>query len=315
MLKKVTYFFLLSFLLLLFNHAFREKVISTLSTQFISHGISSSTALLEDHTSVTLWATHLPLSSFYQSSCQESAADHQAGDSLLKKQPKPLVEGMSIYYPWKSFSGPLSPITKDYFRCRGSSLNPPIPILQDGKIVNNIFDCGGADSHSLPLRYDNEFIYPILLELLNTLQRTIGKSVIITSGHRCPIHNRYVDSSIKNSLSKHTIGAEVNFYIQGMEREPHLIIACIEEFYKNHPRYGNDRKDYSPLIRYEKETDVSTKPWMNKEVFIKYYLPHEGRNGDNRHPFPYFSIQVRFDRERQLKVTVSPQDIERYLRY
>ena len=30
-----------------------------------------------------------------------------------------------------------------------------------------------------------------------------------------------------------------------------------------------------------------TIPWFNKEIFIKLYRKSEGRDGDNRHPYPY----------------------------
>jgi hypothetical protein len=55
------------------------------------------------------------------------------------------------------------------------------------------------------------------------------------------------------------------------------------------------------------ESDVSTPPWYNKEILIKLYLKNEGRDFDNRHPYPYVSIQVRFDRELNEKVVCSWQ--------
>ncbi len=220
-----------------------------------------------------------------------------------------------IVYPWKNYTLAFSPITKEYFRCRGSSLNPPIPVYQDGKVSTNIFDCGGTSAHSLPIRNGKEFIYPILLELLNYIQRVMKKAVVITSGHRCPIHNKYVDASSKNMFSKHLIGAEVSFYIKGAEKSPDAVLSCIEDFYRTHSRYAQNLKEYLPLVRYDRETDTSLKPWMNKEIFIKFYLPTEGRNRDNTHPYGYFSLQVRFDRERQIKVTVTPQESEMFERY
>lgn len=218
-------------------------------------------------------------------------------------------------YPWESSGkGKISPITKEYFRCRGSDLNPPIPILKDGKVVENIFDCHGADSHSLPIRHEKEFIYPILIELVNEIQSATGKPVIITSGHRCPSHNRYVDAEAKNQASKHQIGAEVTFYVAGLEHNPEVVLNSIFAFYGSTPRYASEGKEYTQFERYDKETDVSTKPWMNKEILIKLYMPHEGRNTDNRHPFPYLSIQVRFDRETNMRVAYSPTDAQHFLR-
>jgi hypothetical protein len=53
---------------------------------------------------------------------------------------------------------------------------------------------------------------------------------------------------------------------------------------------------------------------MNKEILIKFYMPNEGRNADNRHPFPYLSIQVRFDRETNMRVAYSRADAQYFLR-
>lgn len=218
-------------------------------------------------------------------------------------------------YPWDlNKKGRISLITKEYFRCHGSPLNPPIPIIQDGKAIENIFDCHGADTHSLPIRHEKEFIFPILLELVNEIQTATGKPVIITSGHRCPAHNRYVDLSPKNQASKHLIGAEVSFYVAELEKNPEIVLQTIFAFYRSNPRYAAAGKEYTEFARYEKEVDVSTKPWLNKEIFIKLYFPHEGRDGDNRHPFPYFSIQVRFDRDTNMPVAYSPQEAEHFLR-
>ena len=218
-------------------------------------------------------------------------------------------------YPWESNrKGKISPVTKEYFRCKGSSLNPPIPIIRDGKVIENVFDCRGAESHSLPIRHEQEFIYPILLELVNEIQEATGKPVIITSGHRCPAHNRYIDLSPKAQASKHQIGAEVSFYVAELERNPEIILNAIFAFYRSNPRYAAEGAAYTQFERYDKEVDVTTKPWLNKEILIKIYLPHEGRDGDNRHPFPYFSIQVRFDKDTNMRVAYAPADAQHFLR-
>lgn len=218
------------------------------------------------------------------------------------------------HYPWQHGAlGPLHPITKEYFRCKGSILNPPKITCKDGRELFRLYDCGGHQHHSLPLREGKEFIYPILLELLNRLQITLNRPVIITSGHRCPLHNAYIDSGPKNSASKHTIGAEVDFYVHGLEQKPELVIKEIMQFYATEPRYEG-KKEYVEFRRYEKPTDTSTVPWYNKEVFLKVWYPHEGRNEDNPHPHPYLTIQVRFDHERSSRVVYSPQEAQAYLR-
>ncbi len=215
-----------------------------------------------------------------------------------KQMPPPL-------YPWSDMRvSHLPMITKEFFRCKGSPLNPERAIERNGK-TERISDCGGTDRHSLPLKEDREFIYPILITLLNHVQSKTQKRVVITSGHRCPEHNTYVDPSSQNSYSKHLIGAEVSFYVQGMENEPATIVDILADYYKNDSPF-KDKEEYFPLQRYEKkDTNVSTPPWYNKEVFIKLFKREEGRNFDNRHPFPYLAIQVRYDADSNERVTYS----------
>lgn len=203
-------------------------------------------------------------------------------------------------YPWEEkFIGNYPKITKDFFRCNGSYLNPPVVISSnDDEKPNSYYDCGGYSSHGLSIHDDQEFIYPVLIDLLNYLQEQTNKRVIITCGHRCPKHNVYSDQSKLNTISKHMIGAEVDFYIQGMENNPEEIVQLIMDYYKN---YADD--NYREFRRYDKEdTNVSTPPWYNKEVFIKLFKKNEGRDFDNQHPYPYISVQVRYDRDKKKRV-------------
>lgn len=205
-------------------------------------------------------------------------------------------------YPWEvGNTGKYPKITKEFFKCKGNNLNPPRIMLADGKETTRCYDCGGGLKHSLPLRDGKEFIYPILIDLMNHVQTKTGKRVVITSGHRCPEHNAYVDSTPENQYSKHMIGAEVSFYVQGLENSPEQIVKILMEYYK-----GKKEKDLQEFKRYEKkDTNVSISPWYNQEVFIKLFGKKEGRNFDNRHPYAYISVQVRFDAERKEKVTYS----------
>ena len=217
-------------------------------------------------------------------------------------------------YPWqKNATGKIQTITKEYFCCKGSNVNPPRLVLQGTKELERFYDCGGVEKHSLPLRSDKEFIYPILIELLNAIQAKTKKQVIITSGHRCPSHNSWVDPSPQNATSKHTIGAEVDFYVSGLENNPEEVIRIIVDFYKNNPRYAG-QKGYQEFQHFEKETNTRKKPLYNKEIFIKQFAKDEGRNFDNRHPYPYVSIQVRFDRDRNLRVMYSWDQSQQFLR-
>ena len=84
-------------------------------------------------------------------------------------------------YPWENqYVQGLPRITKDFFRCKGSSLNPAHMGEENGEPVR-YGDCGGAEKHSLPLRDQKEFIYPILIDLLNYIQISTGKRVVRSS--------------------------------------------------------------------------------------------------------------------------------------
>ena len=208
-------------------------------------------------------------------------------------------------YPWEiGNNGNYPLVTKEYFRCKGSSLNP-VRHYQGTQGLERFYDCGGSEKHSLPLRDGKEFIYPILIELLNYLQTKTGKRVVITCGHRCPDHNTYSDPSKENQYSKHMIAAEVSFYVQGMEENPEIIVQMIQDYYKTQENYKN-KKEYTEFKTYEKDdTNVSTPPVYNKEIYLKLFKKKEGRNFDNRHPYPYISIQVRHDRDKDERVVYS----------
>jgi len=194
-------------------------------------------------------------------------------------------------YPWES-EAKLPRITRDFFRCKGSSLSLPL-LNENGPIA----DCNGCTRHGLPIIHGKEGVYPILIDLLNYIQKKTGKRVVITCGHRCPAHNTYADSSKENRVSKHQIGAEVDFYVQGMEDRGQEIAGLLMQYYQEMPRYKNS-KEYQDFKRYSK-SDIAIAPWMNKEVVIKFFQKGEGRDGDNRHPHPYLSLQVRFDRDKK----------------
>jgi hypothetical protein len=186
---------------------------------------------------------------FFAQGCSSNDEDanigmkNQIGEYIYRKHneflfPIPTPEKVPAKnYPWhKQLAGNYPKITKEFFRCKGSSLNP-CHIVQQNDKNQHIYDCGGFQKHSLPLKDKNEFIYPILIELTNYIQFKTGKRLVITSGHRCPEHNTYVDSSRENQYSKHMIGAEVSFYVLGLEDQPEAIIDLIQNFYQENLRY------------------------------------------------------------------------------
>jgi hypothetical protein len=204
-------------------------------------------------------------------------------------------------YSWeKEGTGSLCKISKEFFRCKGSLKNPEK--LSTDK-THSFSDCEGGNKHPLSQVHGKEGIYPILIDLLNYVQMKTQKRVQITCGHRCSRHNSYADPSKENLSSKHQLGAEVDFYVIGMEHEPEKVIALLQEFYLQDASVKKE-KEFTRFERFEKKgLNVSTLPWYNKEIFIKLYKKHEGRDVDNQHAYPYIGIQVRYDRLLKERVT------------
>ncbi len=234
-----------------------------------------------------------------ESSSDQNSSTFQTGEYISRNSNEfhftvpPQTKQPLSEYPW---SIPSTKINKYSFRCKGDYRNP---------LLEGHFDCGSANHHSLPLRDNEEFIYPILINLLNYIQDKSGYTVVITSGHRCPEHNTYIDPSTSNQTSKHLIGAEVSFYLASLENDPIRSVELVKRYYLEHPQ-KKTISDFTQFQRYDKDdVHLRTPPWYNKEVFIKLYQPDEGRNGDNKHPYPYISIQVRWDEQLQQRVNYS----------
>lgn len=242
-------------------------------------------------------------STSHDSDDPSSRSNNQKGEYIYRKHNEvffnvpPPERTLQKPHSWQYASqNNLPEVTKEFFICKGNILNPPHNVKQNNN-TENIYDCAGCQTHTLPIRNGKEFIYPILIELLNFIQDTTKKRIVITSGHRCPAHNTYVDMAVSNQYSKHTIGAEVDFYVEGMETEPNKIVDIIQQYYTTNPQYQG-KKEYEIFTRYDKgDANVSIMPWFNKEVFVKIYSKTEGRNFDNNHPHPYIAIQVRHDRD------------------
>ncbi len=189
-------------------------------------------------------------------------------------------------YPWEAEAN-LPRLTKEYFRCKGNPANLPLE-MENGPL----FDCNSR--HGLPVINGKEGVYPILLDLLNYIQRKTGKRVVVTCGHRCPVHNAYSDPARENRVSKHQIGAEVDFYVQGMEERPQEIAGLLMQYFQESSQYKND-KEY---LEFKHAAAPScSQSWMNKEILIFVQQKGERRDWDNRHPFAYLTLQVRYDRE------------------
>lgn len=251
-------------------------------------------------------------------SCSDSLAPRRSktvrGEYIYRKSDEsflvipPATPKARSLYPWEEReTGNFPKITKEYFRCKGSALNPSC-VIQKGKETDRVHDCGGAQKHSLPLKDQKEFVYPILIDLLNDIQSKTNKRVVITCGHCCPEHYAYIHASLPNPASpysKHMIGAEVDFYVQGQEMCPEKIVELILSYYAEQPKYQG-MKEFIEFKRYEKDQKSGQiLPWMNKEIFVKIVRPGEGRDFDNRHPYPYICIQVRYDWDKKEAVIYS----------
>jgi hypothetical protein len=215
-------------------------------------------------------------------------------------------------YPWEErYIGSFTKITKESFRCRGSSSHGERMIINSDGLEERLVDCEGLGSHSLPVREGEEFIYDILIDLLNHVQAKNKKRVIITSGYRCPIHNRYCNHTKINASSKHQIGGEVDFYVEGMEQDVEVIVEQLIDYYKEQePSYQQFRK----VIR--EKNGIQYPVWSNKEISIS--ISHYKISGDldNAFSHPYITIDLKLDRERGERVEYSWQKANNgYMRY
>lgn len=237
---------------------------------------------------------------------------HQSGEYVYRRSDERLAVPDAVLrppplYPWEEKSRQPHPkITKEFFRCRGSGLNPLLTHAAEGHDDEFYFDCSGGARHSLPMRDGKEEIYPVLIDLLNYVQDETGHRVIITAGHRCPAHNTYANPDRINQTSKHQIGAEVTFYVEGYEETPQEIIDLLQKFY-----LSDCRDSFRLFHRWEKGSNVAISPWYNKEIFIKLYGSNEGRDFDNDHPYPYIAIQIKYDRDRDRRVIYTWQEAQR----
>jgi len=215
-------------------------------------------------------------------------------------------------YPWEErYVGSFNKITKESFRCRGSSAHSDRKIINSDGVEESLTDCEGLGSHSLPVRDGEEFIYETLINLLNYLQREHRKRVIITSGYRCPVHNRYCNHARTNLTSKHQIGAEVDFYIDGMQTSPEEVVKKIMQYYQDdEPPYQQFRK----MVKERNGVEYTT--WYNKEIFININDYRISNDLDNNFPHPYITIELRIDRETETKIDYTwHQATNGYMRY
>lgn len=251
-----------------------------------------------------LWITALLVgcSGLEQSENQKLKRNNQKGEYVYRRSNEFLFlieipkHKSREAYPWESsFVGGHRAITKELFHCRGNRNHPAYADPKDSSRGVH-FDCAGRQAHVLPLKDGREYIYPVLIDLLNYIQEKTEKKVLITCGFRCPVHNAYADPSPAAQHSKHMMGAEVDFLVEGMEEKPDKVLDYIYQFFRDTPPYRGN-KAYAQF-----RASADGKWQSNKEIAVRIYSRHEGRDFDNRHPYPYLTIQVIFDRDSGEKV-------------
>jgi len=196
----------------------------------------------------------------------------------------------------KESSSSIKKIDKEQFRCRGSLSNKPIVSL-DGKTLN---DCEGAYKHSLPIRAEKEFVYPALIEVLSFIQNRLSKKVVILSGHRCIDHLRYIKQDYTPVSFKSLIGAEVRFYVEGAENEHDSIVSAIFSYYDLF--FPKDKQMVSFISSSE------NKVHENKELTVRLIEPNDPEIEEHALSFPYYQIELKFDRELNKKISAKLED-------
>lgn len=184
-------------------------------------------------------------------------------------------------------------VTKEYFRCKGNFSNPPIKTVS-GEVEKDYYDCQGYAEHSLPVKEGREFVYPAFIQILNYIQEKVGKKVIITCGHRCPKHNLYAEPL--ETKSKHLIGAEVDFYVLGLEHNPEKVVSCIKNYYA---------ENFSHLGLLQDKTSLEVKTFENQEIILRVYGEKQKRDFDNKHSYPYLSMELKYDRDSKKPIVYS----------
>ena len=204
---------------------------------------------------------------------------------------QPKKRSVEPYFWENKIAGNIQAITKEYFRCKGSISNPPVMLNEKTSNEKYHYDCGGFDEHSLPVKEEKEFVFPALVEILNYVQKKAMKKVVITCAYRCPKHNLYAESQA--TKSKHLVGAEVDFYVQGLEYNPKEVISILKQYYEEKvAQFG--------LLQSKSALDTVT--YENKEVKVSLFKEDEKRDFDNRHPYPYISIELKYDRDTKKSV-------------
>lgn len=148
----------------------------------------------------------------------------------LSEKNSHISEHKPIYF-WREHSSSVS-ITQDHFRCMGSVINPPRVVRNRQGQLMTLLDCGGAKEHSLPLKDQQEYINPMILELCVDLCEKTDSQIDILAGHLCQAHARYLDYFESDKAWKHAMGEAVQFCVRGFELRGRELIDLLAKLHQ-----------------------------------------------------------------------------------
>ncbi len=130
-------------------------------------------------------------------------------------------------------------------------------------------------------------IHERLIHLLQQLRTTIGTPMIITSGYRCPTHNRNVGGS---SRSLHMKGHAADFVFLGRQNAVNVFTEACRIFANG--RVGLYQSSNSPLSAYMHVDIGEPGTW-----WLSYPVPSGGRT---RRVYTYYKSIANFTKAMQI---------------
>lgn len=163
------------------------------------------------------------------------------------------------------------------------------------------FHCKGSTCGCTQTLHD-----PQLSAYLQQIREHFGKPVYITSGYRCPTHNKAIGGS---ETSQHTLGQAADFYIKGLDAEQIAIhcerigilgVGCYD---KNHGNYVHiDTRAHKYFWKNQSSNAVSTFDPCRVSTAKLYAVTYRTDNSD--------PLTVLFDHSvgayRQHGITMTP---------
>ena len=109
---------------------------------------------------------------------------------------------------------------------------------------------------------EEEEVHPLLITLLNEIQEKAASNVVITA---------------------HRGGKSVDFYVARFEDKPLQVVEWLMHHY--------NKKIFK---RASKNPESLRHPgWVGGDLVIRIHEKDEGRTPENRHPYPYITLECR----------------------